>query len=115
MSHDQINIFSDVHFICAGRTLLKDNAYLEEVLSIANQDTATESVMIALTSSYYKEYLPDGSAQKERMKKLEVEAIARTTAALKRNAIEGHVFSTDTAKMLLIHHAILNQNLHSAH
>ena len=115
MSHDQVNIFSDVHSICAGRTLLKDNAYLQEVLPIAHQDTATKFAMIALTSSYYKEYLPDGSAQKEQMKNLEVEAIARTTAALKGNAIEGHVSSTDTAKMLLIHHAILNQNLHSAH
>jgi len=115
VSHRGVNIFSDVHSICAGRTLLKDNAYLHEVLPIANDDTATKYALIALTSSYYKEYLPDGSAQKERMKKLEVEATARTTAALKRNAVEGRVPSGDTAKMLLIHHAILNQNLHSAH
>ena len=71
--------------------------------------------MIALASSYYKEYLLDGSVQKERMKKLEVEAIMRATAALKWNAREGNVHSGDTAKMLLIHHAILNQNSHSIH
>lgn len=71
--------------------------------------------MIALASSYYKEYLPAGSAEKEQMRKLEVEAIVRATAALKRNAIEGNACSGDTAKMLLIHHAILNQNSHSVH
>ncbi len=71
--------------------------------------------MIALASSYYKEYLPDGSAQKEQMKKVEVEAIARATVALKWNVIEGNVGPGDTAKMLLIHHAILNQKSHSIH
>ena len=70
--------------------------------------------MIALASSYYKEYLPDESVQKERMKKGEVEAIARTIMALKQNTRNGHVYR-DTAKMLLIHHAILNQNIHSVH
>ncbi len=95
--------------------LLKDNAYLQKILSIANQDTTTEFIMIALTSSYYKKYLSDESAQKKRMKKLKIEVIAQTTTALKRNAIESHVFSTDTVKMLLIHHVILNQNLHFTH
>jgi len=115
MSRGRVNIFSDVHSIYAGRTLLKDNAYLYEVLLIADNDTAIKYAMIALTSSYYKEYLPDGSAQKERIKKWEVEAMTRAMAALKRDAVEGLVFSRDTAKMLLIHHAILNQNLHSAY
>lgn len=70
--------------------------------------------MIALTLSYYKEYLPDDSIQKERMKNREVEAIAQTIMALKQNTGNGHVYR-DTAKMLLVHHAILNQNTHSAH
>lgn len=115
MSHNQINIFSDVHFICADWTLLKDNAYLQKILSIANQDTTTEFIMIALTLSYYKKYLSDESAQKKRMKKLKIKVITQMTTALKRNAIENHVFFTDTVKMLLIHHVILNQNLHFAH
>jgi hypothetical protein len=104
-----------MYSICAGRTLLKDNAYLQEVLPIANCDAATKSAMIALTSSYYKEYLPDGSVQKEQMEKLEVEAIAQTMTALKRNTAKGNVSFRDAAKMLLIHHAILNQNAHSTH
>jgi len=115
VSRRRVNNFSDVHSICVGRTLLRDNAYLPEVLPIANSDPATKSAMMALASSYYKKYLLDGSAQKERMKRMEVESIVRATAALKRNAIEGNLFSGDTAKMLLIHHAILNQNSHSIH
>ncbi len=115
MSRCGINNFTDVHSICAGRTLLQDNAYLQEVLPIANSDPATKFAMIALASSYYKEYLLDGSAQKEQMKKLEVEAIVQATAALKRDAIKGNVRSRDTARMLLIHHAILNQDSHSIH
>ena len=114
MPHHSVDILSDVHSICAGRTLLKDNAYLQEVLPIANCDTATRCAMIALTLSYYKEYLPDDSIHKERMEKREVEAIAQTMMALKQNTGNGHVYS-DTAKMLLIHHAILNQNTRSAH
>ncbi len=115
VSYRGVNIFSDVHSIYTGRTLLKDNTYLHEVLLIVNDDTTTKYALITLTSSYYKEYLPDGSTQKERMKKLEVEATARTTAALKRNIVEGRIPSRDTTKILLIHHAILNQNLYSVH
>lgn len=103
-----------MHSICAGRTLLKDNAYLQEVLPTANCDAATQYAMIALTSSYYKEYLPDESIQKEWMEKREVEAIAQTIMALEQNTRNDHVYR-DTAKMLLIHHAILNQDTHSGH
>lgn len=115
MSRCGIDNSSDVHSICAGRTLLQDNAYLKEVLPVVNSDAATKSAMIALASSYYKEYLPAGSAEKEQMRRLEIDAILRATAALKRNAIEGNVRSVDTAKMLLIHHAILNQKSYSVH
>ena len=114
MLHHSVDILSDVHSICAGRTLLKDNAYLQEVLPIANCDAATKYAMIVLTSSYYKKYLPDDSIQKERMKKQEVKAIAQTIMALKQNTENGHVYR-DTVKMLLIHHAILNQNTYFAH
>lgn len=103
-----------MHFICAGRTLLKDNAYLQKVLSIANCDAVTKCAIIALTLSYYKKYLSDDSIQKERMKKREVEAIAQTIMTLKQNTENGHVYR-NTVKMLLIHHAILNQNTHFAH
>ncbi len=104
-----------MHSICAGRTLLKDNAYLQEVLPIVTVDAATKYAMIALTSSYYKEYLRDGSVEKEKMKNLEIEAITQTMTSLKRNALEGHVYSGDAARMLLIHHAILNQSAHAEH
>ena len=109
-----VDILPDVHSICAGRTLLKDNAYLREVLPITNYDAATRYAMIALTTSYYKEYLPDDNIQKEWMMKLEVKAVAQTIMALKRNT--GNCFLyRDTAKMLLIHHAILNQNAYSVY
>jgi hypothetical protein len=71
--------------------------------------------MIALASSYYKEYLPDGSARKEQMEILEGKSIVQAAAALERNPTEGNVSSRNTAKMLLIHHAILNQRSHSVH
>ncbi|KAL9628809.1 MAG: hypothetical protein Q9164_007138 [Protoblastenia rupestris] len=103
-----------VHSICAGRTLLKDNAYLQEVLPIANGDAATKYAMMALSASYYKEYLPNESDQKKCMKIQEVKAIAQTMMALKQNTRNGHAHR-DAAKMLLIHHAILNRNAHSAH
>lgn len=69
--------------------------------------------MIALTSSYYKEYLPDGSVEKEKMKTLEIEAITQTMTSLERTA--SRVYSGDAARMLLIHHAILNQSAHVEH
>jgi len=71
--------------------------------------------MIALASSYYKEYLPDGSARKEQMEILEGNSIVQATEALERNPTEGNVSSRNTAKMLLIHHAILNQRSHPVH
>ena len=80
-----------------------------------NVDAATKYAMIALTSSYYKEYLLDGSVEKEKMKNLEIEAIMQTMRSLKRKALEGHVYSRDAARMLLIHHAILNQSAHAEH
>lgn len=115
MSRCGIDKFSDLHSICAGRTPLKDNAYIKEVLTIATSDPATQSAIIVLASSYYKEYLPDGSAEKEQMERLEGLSIVQAVAALKRNSTEGNVSSRNPAKMLLIHHAILNQGLHSLH
>jgi len=120
VSRCEINKFSDVHSICAGRTLLEDNAYLVEVLTNAQFDLAVKSAILALSSSYYKEYFPDGSAIKEQMKKLESESIAQAAAALERDPIEGNISkgnisSRNIAKMLLIHHAILNPSSHPVH
>jgi hypothetical protein len=71
--------------------------------------------MLALAASYYKEFLDDWSAQKEKMKQLEMECLKRAVAKLQQNtAAESHI-SSDAAKMLLIHHAILNRDLHSRH
>ena len=95
--------------------LLSLYSYLQEVLPIIDFDEATRYAMIALTSSYYKEYLPEGSIEKEKMKTLEIDAVARAMTILKQNAIEGHAYPGDAAKMLLIHHAILNQSEHIAH
>ena len=104
----RLNNFADVHCICAGRTLLKDNAYLNEVLPKAQFDAATKLAVIALTSSYYKEYLPEGSKLREKMTQLEMQSVARTTDLFQRDA-------PDAARMLMIHHAILNPNMHEKH
>jgi hypothetical protein len=58
----RVTNFADVNSVCAGRTLLKDNAYLKEVLPTAYFDEAMKFAVMALTSSYYKEYLPEGSS-----------------------------------------------------
>ena len=110
-----VNILSDVHFICADWTLLKDNAYFHKILLIAKHDTTTRVVMLTLTSFYYKKYLSDESVEKEWMKKLKIKAIKQLIIALKENATKGHDCSEDAVKMLLIHHAILNQNVHFTH
>ncbi|KAF4635251.1 hypothetical protein G7Y89_g2857 [Cudoniella acicularis] len=72
------------------RILLKDNAYVGEVLPLVDSDRATNLIATALTCSYYKEYLSEG-----------------TMALLQQNA-------PDAAKMLMIHHAIINPEMHKA-
>ena len=103
-----------MHSICAGRTLLQDNAYLREIIPISSRDTATKYAVVALTLSYYKEYLPDESIQKKQMKIREYQAIKETRLALSQNQGISHV-NRDAAYMLLIHHAILNQRSHPEH
>lgn len=103
----RVNNLADVNLICAGRTLLKDNAYLKEVLPRAYVDEAMKFALMALTSSYYKEYLPEGSARKDKMIQLEIQSVAR--------AIDRFQNAPDAAKMLMIHHAILNPHMHKVH
>jgi hypothetical protein len=110
---NRVNTSEDVHSFCAGRTLLKDNAYLQEVLQIAKSDQATKYAVYALTASYYKEFLDDQS-QKKKIKRIEIYCLKKALATLRQNTAESYV-SSDTTKMLLIHHAILNQDLHQRH
>ena len=99
-----------VDSICAGRTLLKDNAYLQEVLPAANSDRATKFATLALTASYYKEFLDDQNPEKERMRKLEARALRETFTLLASNDV-----SFGAARMLFVQHAVLNRNLHRFH
>jgi hypothetical protein len=67
--------------------------------------------MFALASSYYKEYLLEGSRIKSRIEKVEVDSLKSARLALQNH----HTALSDTANMLLIHHAILNPKLHQRH
>jgi hypothetical protein len=104
----RVNNFPDVRSICAGRTLLKDNAYVDEVLLLVDSDRATNLIATALTCSYYKEYLPEGSVQKEKMKQLEIQSLVQAIALFQQNAL-------DATKMLMIHHAIINLEMHKVY
>lgn len=83
--------------------------------------------MYVISASYYKEYLDDGSEQKEAMKQSEIcylrralEALDQVSAAIQAAiavqdavAIRTALAVQDATNMLLIHHAILNPNLHN--
>jgi hypothetical protein len=69
-----------MRLLCAGRTLLKDNPYIYEVMPLVDSNRTMNVIAIALTCSYQKAYFLEGSMQKEKLKQLEsislVQAIA---------------------------------------
>lgn len=89
---------------------MNDNAYLNEVMPLSQGDHLTRLTMFALASSYLKEYLPDKHPNKAKMEYVEAEAIKRAMAEI----TDGEELQ-NTARMLLIHHAILNPKMHQQH
>lgn len=104
-----IDVLKDIGSICTGRSLLKDNPYRWEVLSAADRNMATKFAISALSSSYCKEYSVEASARKT------MEKVEKRTLQLLQDELQRNTVPVDTASMLLIHHAILNPELHSKH
>ncbi|KIV98880.1 hypothetical protein, variant 3 [Verruconis gallopava] len=95
--------------ICSGRTILSDNVYFQ-VLQFARFDRSTLQAIFALSASYYKEYLPDSSPERR-----EVAIIERLCLIQAFESLPQPGPSRDAALMLLIHHAIINPELHKHH
>ncbi|KIV98320.1 hypothetical protein, variant 2 [Verruconis gallopava] len=98
-----------VDSICNGRTILSDNIY-RQVLKIAKINNSTLYALLALSASYYKEYLTDNSPERS-----EVENIERICLIQAFNSLPPPGPTRDASLMLLIHHAILNPNCHKNH
>ncbi|KAF2652442.1 hypothetical protein K491DRAFT_48930 [Lophiostoma macrostomum CBS 122681] len=103
-----------VRSICTGRTLLKDNIYLNQVLPFTTNFKAPLWAVYVISASYYKEFLDEGSEQKEMMKQSEICYLRKAVEALSQvsAAIQAATAVQDATNMLLIHHAILNPDLH---
>jgi hypothetical protein len=104
----RINDFADVRSLCAGRTLLKDNPYIYEVMPLVDSNRAMNLVTVALTCSYQKEYFLEGSVQKERLKQLESISLVQAMALIQQNVPDAFI-------MLIIHHAIIFPEKHKIH
>jgi hypothetical protein len=104
----RINDFADVRSLCAGRTLLKDNPYIYEVMPLVDSNRAMNVITIALTCSYQKAYFLEGSVQKEKLKQLESISLVQAMALIHQNV-------PDAFMMLMIHHAIIFPEKHEKH
>jgi hypothetical protein len=98
-----------VNPICNGRTILSDNIY-RHVVQVAKDNQGTAYALFALSASYYKEYLPDGSPERR-----EAEQMERTSMTRAFHLLPQPGPARDAALMLLIHHAIINPGLHKRH
>jgi hypothetical protein len=104
----RINDFLDVRSLCAGRTLLKDNPYIYEVMPLVDSNKAMNLIAIALTCSYQKAYFLEGTVQKEKLKRLESISLVQAMALIQQNV-------PDAFMMLMIHHAIIFPEKHVKH
>lgn len=102
---------SDLNSIYASRTVLRDNAYSDEFIPILNQGGRIMNPILALSASYFKEYL-QGTAR-EQMEKIESNYIVETVRQV-RQSLEKEEMGPYTAVSgaLLIHHATLNPSMH---
>lgn len=105
--------FPDVNCICAGRTILKDNAYLNEFLPILHSNGRTINPVLALSASYHKEYFDEGSCVRKQIEYAEYRYSMETAKEVREAVTRGDVGApTAVAAALLSHHATLNPSLH---
>lgn len=107
------NTFLDVNNICVGRTVLKQNAYINEFLPILHSNGRTINPVLALSASYYKEYFVKGSFERRQIEYAELRYSMETAKEVREDVTRGDVgASTAVAAALLSHHATLNPSMH---
>jgi hypothetical protein len=94
------NSVTGVHALCPGRSILKDNAYLNEVFTAAQSDESTMLAMTVVSAAYLKDYLLPGSGQRSAIAGVEKTALLQLKEVLRHD-------SPSPAWMLIIHHAIV--------
>lgn len=105
--------FPDVNNICVGRTVLKDNAYINEFLPILQSKGRTINPVLALSASYRKEYFLEGSFETRQIEYAEFRYSMETAKEVREGIVRGDVrASTAVAAALLGHHATLNSSMH---
>ena len=105
--------FPDVNNICVGRTVLKENAYIDEFLPILYSNGRIFNPVLALSASYRKEYFVKGSFERRQIEYVELRYGMETAKEVREEIIRGDVgASTAVAAALLSHHAILNPSMH---
>ena len=105
--------FPDVNNICVGRTVLKDNAYINEFLPILHSSGRTINPVLALSASYRKECFVEGSFERRQIEYAEFRYSMETAKEVREATLRGDVgASTAVAAALLSHHATLNPSMH---
>ncbi|PVI06448.1 hypothetical protein DM02DRAFT_609645 [Periconia macrospinosa] len=103
-----------VHCICAGRTVLKDNAYFNEFLPILQSNGRTINPVLALSASYLKEYFDEGSLIRGQIEYAEQRYTMETAKEVREALTRGDIGApTAVAAALLSHHATLNPSFHA--
>lgn len=99
--------------ICAGRTVLKENAYINEFLPILHSNGRTINPVLALSASYRKEYFVEGTFERRQIEYAELRYSMETAKEVREKIVRGDVgASTAVAAALLSHHATLNPSMH---
>lgn len=107
--------FLDVNSICVGRTVLKNNAYLNEFLPILRSSGRTINPVLALSASYRKELLVEGSFEKEQIEYAERSYSMETAKEVREAIARGDVGApTAVAAALLLHHATLSLSVNQS-
>lgn len=99
-------IGSDISGVCLKRTVLRQNAYLEEFLPVLQHD-GTIAAVLNLSISYLLQCLPETSRQRYRELKARLTAI--TASEVYRELQKpSRAYSTSVTAALLLHDATLN-------
>jgi hypothetical protein len=93
--------------LCVGRTLLKDDPYIYEVMHHVDSNGGMNPITIALKCSYQKAYFLEGTVQ-EKLKQLESISLVQAMAPIQQNV-------PDAFMTLTIHLAIIFPEKHVKH
>lgn len=108
------DMFSNVNNIYVDRTVLKENAYINEFLSILHSNERTINLVLAFSAFYRKKYYFERNFERRQIENAELRYSMKIAKKVREEIIREDVSAfTIVTAVLFSHHVTLNSSMHS--